>query len=111
MNSVADDFHTLHEGLAQPDLLSSSSVIYSWQRWSLTADQQRQRDCRRLHVASWRGVQCGKLQQRRGYMQRLAVFRLRHTVSWCGVKHHKWQHRCGCKLRSAVPWHSDLHCY
>jgi hypothetical protein len=40
---------------SRPDLLSSSSVIYSRQRWSLTTDQRWQRDYRRLHVASWRG--------------------------------------------------------
>jgi hypothetical protein len=37
---------------SMPGLLSSSSVIYSRQRWSLTADQWRQHNCKRLHVAS-----------------------------------------------------------
>jgi hypothetical protein len=85
-----------------PNLLSSSSVIYSRQRWSLTADQRRQHDCRRLHVASWRGVQCGKLRQRRGCRQRLAVFRLWHMASWRGVKLSKWQQWRGCRLQAAV---------
>jgi hypothetical protein len=50
---------------SRPDLLSSSSVIYLRQRWSLTADQRRQHDCTWLPGA---GVQCGKLRQRRGLL-------------------------------------------
>jgi hypothetical protein len=71
-------------------LLSSSSVIYSRQRWSLTVDQRWRHDYSRLHVASWHAIRCSKLRQRHDWRQWLAVFRLRHTASWHGIKHGKW---------------------
>jgi hypothetical protein len=98
----------------RPDLISSSSVIYSRQRWSLTADQRRQRGYRQRlavfrlrHTAFWCGVKHGK--QQRGCRQRLVVFRLRHVASWRGVRHDKRQRNW--RLWSVVPWHSDLHRY
>jgi hypothetical protein len=83
---------------ARADLEQARSAILQLhdllaQRWSLTADKRRQRDFRWLHVASWRGVQCGKLRQRRSC-------RLWHTASWRGVKHDK-RRRC-CRQRLVV---------
>ena len=107
---------------SRPDPLSSNFVIYSRQRWSLTAYQRRQHDCMRLHVASWRDVQCCKLRLQiatcRGFLAqpqawqaaaRLAVFRLRHVASWRDFKHGK--RRRSYRLWSAVPWRNDLHRY